>query len=244
MAKQQHLSKAPIEEALIDIRVTLPKQTRELEHLAALQEKFRDQYPDKKTITVYQYRVDFEHPETEEKTSKQLGFRYTSADNTQVIQASLNGFTFSRLPPYQDWTQIREEAQRVWNIYSDHVQPENITRVATRYINKFKFPPNTPVELDDYLHYVPVVPMALPQMLNGYFSRIVVPYETAQCTAIITQQLQLGPSERSVILDIDVFREKIFVDEGEAWRAIATLREVKNLIFFDSITENTVTLYK
>ena len=29
MANQQHLSKAPIEEALIDIRVTLPKHTRE-----------------------------------------------------------------------------------------------------------------------------------------------------------------------------------------------------------------------
>jgi uncharacterized protein (TIGR04255 family) len=47
-----------------------------------------------------------------------------------------------------------------------------------------------------------------------------------------------------VILDIDVFRAKIFADEGEAWGVIDTLREVKNLIFFDSITEKTVNLYK
>jgi uncharacterized protein (TIGR04255 family) len=244
MANQQHLSKAPIEEALIDIRVTLPKHTRELEYLAALEEKYREQYPDKKTITEFRYKVDLDHPETEEKTSKPLGFRYTSADNTQVIQASLNGFTFSRLPPYQDWPQLRAEAQRVWNIYSAHVQQENIIRVATRYINKFKFPPTTPIELDEYLHYVPVVPKALPQMLDGFFSQIVVPYETAHCMAIILQQMQLGPSERSVILDIDVFKAKIFADEGEAWGVIDTLREVKNLIFFDSITEKTVTLYK
>jgi uncharacterized protein (TIGR04255 family) len=80
--------------------------------------------------------------------------------------------------------------------------------------------------------------------LEGFFSQTVVPYATAHCTAIITQQMQLGPSERSVILDIDVFRAKIFADEGEAWGVIDTLREVKNLIFFDSITEKTLTLYK
>lgn len=244
MANQQHLSKAPIEEALIDIRVTLPKHTRELEHLAALEQKFRDEYPDKKSMMELRYRVNFGHQETDEKTSNQVGFRYTNADNTQVIQASLNGFTFSRLPPYQDWTQLWEEAQRAWNIYSAHVLPENISRVATRYINKFKFPPNTPVELDEYLHYMPVVPKVLPQIVNGFISQIVVPYETAQCVAVISQQLQLGPSERSVILDIDVFREKFFADEEEAWKAIATLRDVKNLIFFDSITRKTVTLYK
>lgn len=243
MAKQQHLSKAPIDEALIDIRVTLPKHTRELEHFAALDEKFRDQYPDKKTINEFHYRVNFDHPETEEKTSKQLGFRYTSADNIQVIQATLNGFTFSRLSPYQDWTQLREEARRVWRIYSDHVQPENITRVATRYINKLKFS-GAHVDLDHYLNYVPVVPKALPQVLDGFFSRVVVPDAKVHCTAILTQQLQPSPSEVAVILDIDVFREKVFADEEEAWRTIDTLRDIKNLIFFDSITEETVTLYK
>ena len=121
---------------------------------------------------------------------------------------------------------------------------KTLSRVATRYINKFKFPPNTPVELEEYLHYMPVVPKVLPQIVNGFISQIVVPYETAQCVAVISQQLQLGPSERSVILDIDVFREKFFADEEEAWKAIATLRDVKNLIFFDSITRKTVTLYK
>jgi uncharacterized protein (TIGR04255 family) len=134
MAKEQHLSKAPIDEAIIDIRVTLPKETRELEHLAALYERFQDQYPDKKAIKEFQYRVDLDHPEIEEKTLKQLGFRYTNADNTHVTQATLNGLTVSRLPHYQDWTQLREEARRVWTIYSDHVQPETITRVAARIL--------------------------------------------------------------------------------------------------------------
>ena len=243
MAKPQHLSRAPIDEALIDIRVTLPKHTRVLEHLAALDEKFRDQYPDKKTIREFQYRVDLDHPDIEEKTLKQLGFRYTNADNTHVIQATLNGLTLSRLPPYQDWAQLREEAQRVWTIYSDHVQPETITRVAARYINKIKMP-GPPIEFNDYLSYVPVVPKVLPQVVAGFSSRIVVQDAKAQCVAIITQIFQPSPSEIAVILDIDVFREKVFGGGWEAWGTLDMLREFKNLIFFDSITEETVTLYK
>lgn len=243
MAKPQHLSKAPLTEALIDIRVTLPKQTRELEHIAALDEKFRDQYPDRKTIQEFQYEFGLGPPPREKTSSKQLGFRYTNADNTQVIQATLNGFTFSRLPPYQDWTKLREEAKRVWKIYTDQVHPENITRVSARYINKLKFP-GPHIDFDHYLSYVPVVPKVLPQILGGFFSRVVVPDEKAQCTAIITQMFQPSPSEIAVILDIDVFREKVFADEQEAWATLDNLREFKNLIFFDSITEETVRLYK
>ncbi|MBA3964627.1 MAG: TIGR04255 family protein, partial [Nitrospirales bacterium] len=55
MAKQRHLSKAPITEALINIQVMLPIHKRTIEHLAALDEKFREQYPDKKTIEEFQY---------------------------------------------------------------------------------------------------------------------------------------------------------------------------------------------
>ena len=58
MAKQRHLSKAPITEALINIQVMLPTHTRTVEHLAALDEKFRDQYPDKKTIEEFQYKFE------------------------------------------------------------------------------------------------------------------------------------------------------------------------------------------
>ena len=58
MAKQRHLSKAPITEALINIQVMLPTQARTIEHLAALDEKFLEQYPDKKTIEEFQSKFE------------------------------------------------------------------------------------------------------------------------------------------------------------------------------------------
>ncbi|MEK6804229.1 MAG: TIGR04255 family protein [Nitrospirota bacterium] len=243
MAKQQHLSRAPITEALIDIRVTLPAKAREINHLAGLDESFRSQYPDKKTIQRFQYKVELGASHSEETSSKPLGFRYTSADSSQVIQATSSGLTFSRLPPYQDWSKLRQEGNRVWKIYSDHVRPETITRVAVRYINKLTLP-GPHIDFDQYLNYVPIVPKALPQVLGGFFSRIVVPDEKAQCVAIITQHFQPSPSEIAVLLDIDVFREKVFAGDEEAWATLDHLRDFKNLIFFDSITEKTVKVYE
>lgn len=245
MAKQQHLSKAPITEALIDIRVMLPTHTRTIEHLAALDEMFRDQYPEKKTINELQYKFEAGPPHTEQTSSKQLGFKYTSRDNTQVIQATVSGLTFSRLPPYEDWPQLRAETMKVWRIYADLVQPENITRVAARYINKLELP-GPLIDFDHYLNYVPVVPKALPQALAGFFSRIVVPDRKGQCMAIITQMYQPGqdPSSVSVVLDIDVFRDKLFAHEEEAWATLEQLHDFKNLVFFDSITDKCTELYQ
>jgi len=245
MAELRHLSKAPITEALIDIRVMLPTHTRTIEHLAALDAKLLDQYPDKKKIEEFQYKFEGRPPHTGQTSSKQLGFKYTSGDNTQVIQATISGLTFSRLPPYENWPKLRAEALRVWKIYADLVQPESITRVAARYINKLELP-GPHIDFDHYLNYVPVVPKALPQKLAGFFSRIVVPDIKGHFMAIITQMYQPGqdPSAISVVLDIDVFREKLFADEQEAWATIDQLRAFKNLVFFDNITEKSAELYQ
>lgn len=240
-AKQRHLSRAPITEALIDIRVTLPKEARTMEHLAGLDSQFRDLYPQRKEIKEVQFKVDLDHVGHDEKTSTQLGFRYTNTGDTQVIQAGINGFTFSRLPPYEDWERLKEEAERTWRIYSDHVRPETITRVAARYINKLVLPGPT-LDFDGYLRYVPKVPKVLPQVIGAFFSRIVVGDLEQRFTAIITQSFQPSPTEISVILDIDVYRIKVFTDEHEAWAVIDELRAFKNRIFFDCITEKAAKL--
>ncbi len=241
-SKVRHLSRAPIAEALIDIRVTLPKETRKLEHLAALGRQFGELYSDTKDIKEVQYRVQLDRAEVNEKTSTQLGFRYSNIESTQVIQATVNGFTFSRLPPYEDWEKLKGEAKRTWTTYSDHVRPEAITRVAARYINKFVLP-GPVVDFDHYLRYVPKVPKVLPQALEAFFSRIVVPDSQRGLHAIITQSFQPNPTETSVILDIDVFKSGVFGDEHEAWTVIEHLREFKNVIFFDCITEKTAKLF-
>ena len=65
--------------------------------------------------------------------------------------------------------------------------------------------------------------------------------------AHIVQAIQPAPSEEviSVILDIDVFETGAFTPSGEViLPRFAALREVKNRLFFASLTEQAVALFE
>ncbi len=245
MARQRHLNNAPITEALIDLRVKLPVETQDAKLILSLHERIRERFPHEKEIQHVEYRFESGPPQKEKTTSSHIGYRYDSADGRQVIQARLDGLTFSWLKPYETWEVLRREAFSVWQLYQDVMKPEAITRVATRYINQIEIP-GPLIDFDDYLTAGPIVPKALPQALASFFTRIVVPDEKNQVTAIITQVFQPGanPQVAPVILDIDVIKEKLFESESAAWDTIDSLRAIKNLAFFDSITEKTAELFE
>ena len=92
---------APITEALLDLRVELPSHI-DLAQLATFQDAIRDRYPDRRERLLVQSHFEIEqgaviaHP----STGGLYGYLFTSPDRRQVVQARLNGFTFSRLKPY------------------------------------------------------------------------------------------------------------------------------------------------
>lgn len=77
--------------------------------------------------------------------------------------------------------------------------------------------------------------------------QIVIQNPEIQATAIITQTME-KPAENKrlpLILDIDVFKETVYVDnKEEIWNDFEKLRIFKNEIFFNSITEKTKELFK
>jgi uncharacterized protein (TIGR04255 family) len=87
-------------------------------------------------------------------------------------------------------------------------QPENITRLAVRYINRLDLP--LPVaDLKDYLRPVPKIAPGLPQSLSGYFMQLQIPQEDIKGVLILNEALVPPPSPDvgSVLLDIDIFRD-------------------------------------
>src|SRR2546422_577602 len=174
MAKPRHLSKAPITEALIDLRVKLPAETRNVAFIETIHEQIKNYYPEKKQLLEHRFEFHSGPPPPEKTATNHVGYRFTSDDGQQVIQAGINGFTFSRLKPYDTWEKLREEAYQVWKVYESALHPEAITRVATRFINQLDLPgPN--MDFDDYLTAAPVVPKTLPQAMSSFFTRILVP---------------------------------------------------------------------
>jgi len=135
---------------------------------------------------------------------------------------------------------MKQEAASMWKVYVDAVSPNTITRVGTRYINVLKLPVNE--ELHDYLTEPPRIPTGLNQELNSFLTRVDINDPKTKARGFLTQALESVHSDHvPIVLDIDVFVAKQFdPGEEEFWSCLDKLREFKNKVFFESITEKAV----
>lgn len=242
MVEPTRFPNAPITEALLDIRVKLPLQT-DLAKLAAFHDTIKQRYPAKQERVSWRGHIEIKASPVAQVSQSAAGgpdgYLFTSVDGRQVVQARLDGFTFSRLKPYDKWEALRDEARELWQHYVRIASPETVTRVALRYINRIEIP--LPMrDFKDYILTTPEIAPDLPQGLDSFFMRLVIPDPKAQAVAIVTETVE--PVDESsnrlpLIFDIDVFRMAAFnVQDKTLWETLDQLHDLKNDIFFKSIT--------
>jgi len=242
-----HLRKAPISEALIDIQVNLPDGS-ERDLLDIFCQAIKDRYPIKKERHEFsgQFKMENEGTEPTATASKHFsGYLLTSQDGLEVAQGRLDGFTFSRLYPYQSWEELQSEAKRIWEIYVDCLHPTFIKRIAVRYINKIVIPVGA--DLRDYLATNFDIAPNLPQNIADFLLRVVLPFPDEGCTAIISQTFDHPISDDRIplIFDIDVFQGgEPSIATSTLWEQMDQLRLVKNRIFFESIQDKAIEEFK
>ncbi len=248
MSQWPHLPNAPITEALIDIRVKLPAEVT-LETLSTFQDGIRARYPNRRERASWQSQFEVAPgavPRVHEPTGGVDGYLFVSPEGTQIVQARRDGFTFSRLKPYETWEQLKDEAGALWDQYKALTRPVQILRSAVRYINRIEIPLPV-VDLRRWFHTTPEVARTLPQGLSEFFIRLVIPFDDPRATAIVTQTV-VQSDERDVvpiILDIDAFQDETCApDAADLWDRFEQLRKVKNRVFFESITKETEELFK
>lgn len=248
MSSGVHLSKAPIVEGLIDIRVK-PASAFKPEDLLAIRDLIHEQYPSHKEALRLQASFEFNEGEGAEQSVKtqKVGYRFDSADGHYVLQVQRGGFTLSRLKPYETWENLFAEARRLWVHYLNVAQPQAVTRVATRYINRIELDA-AQLDFDDYLAAPPNVPKRLPQLIGEFLTRIVLTDKDTGASIVLTQALEpmnLASNTVPVVIDIDVFKEvALAVDSEEYWQLLSEFRHLKNNAFFGSITDKTLELLK
>ncbi|MDZ7661956.1 TIGR04255 family protein [Thiohalophilus sp.] len=244
MAEIQHLDQAPIKEALIDIRVSSSVAASELdkEH-----QNFSDEYPTREVIhhSKFGWKIAPGNEVSSTVDQQLIGYKYVSTDKKYVVQFRTDGFTFSRLDPYENWETMRDTAIRFWGIYCSIAKPEAISRIAVRYVNALNIPQGH-IELEDYLVSPPSVPPGLPQGVSNFLSRITINEHESGMSCHITQNLESVGSELvTIVLDIDAFINANYdVESQELWSDFEKLHDFKNEAFFKSITEKTVELFK
>jgi uncharacterized protein (TIGR04255 family) len=250
MAKiRQHLARAPISEALIDLQVN-PAAGVGLESVRTITQALKGRYEPQGPIFELQtqWSVPTDGDPSTTSAARELGVRLHSTDGKYVLQARTSGFTLSRLEPYENWDALLSEARSLWKTYADALEIEAVRRVATRFINNLKLPMKAGEVFEMYLTTPPQVPDELPQGVLGFMQRVVVLKPELDLKANVIQLLQEGiaPADHiPVILDIDVYKQvSMPPDSSDIWPLLAELRVFKNAIFFASLTETAVGLFE
>jgi uncharacterized protein (TIGR04255 family) len=246
VARHRFLKNAPIREAIIDLKVAPAVDHTRLEPLfESWKKRFPKQEPLQQTTFGFAFGPNELHSSRIDGGIQ--GRRLTSEDGRYIVQLRTDGFTFSRLPPYETWEVMRAEAKPLWDDYLRHSGAEKVTRAAVRYINVMDLP--MPIrDFKDYLCAPPEIPASLPQELGGFFSRVVIVHRELDGAAVVTQVLKTSFENKvQVVLDIDVFREAKETDwpanDPSVWGTLDRMRDFKNQIFFESITETTAELF-
>jgi uncharacterized protein (TIGR04255 family) len=252
---QKHYKKAPITEAIVDLRVTLPEDFT-LDKFNDIYWRVKDSFPrkmafhekklvfktDDHTLDDLSFTEDTSFPE---QTSQQRnGFWFRSEDNLQTIQATSEGFSFNQLAPYESWEKLNGEIKRLWEIYKEVCKPLHVTRVASRHIYQINIPAGDQlIELKDYLSTVPEIsPNLLHKAVKSFFMQVEIPQQDLDCTLLINEAIAPPVNSKvvTVILDLNLFRQQVWdIDDEDIWLFLEELRHRKNEIFEASITERT-----
>jgi uncharacterized protein (TIGR04255 family) len=235
---------APITEALIDIRVE-PLPSSNIRDLDAIHELVKDRYPDKHATVHWQGQFSLGTEVGAVAHQAPTGFVFRSSDKKQHFQARLDGFTLSRLRPYGNWLELRDQARELWGAYRAAIGPKKIIRVAVRYINQIDIPLDQ-LDYKDYFLTTPEVSPLLPQELSGFFMQLQLPQMDFGGLLVLTQSSVIPsvPGVSSVILDLDVFKEDPgFSSDDEVWAMLEVLRDRKNVFFEGCLTDKTRALF-
>lgn len=245
-----HYGRAPITEAVIDIRCDLPPEAT----LDVLRQGVDvDIYPDVQNYYEISGVVDISESGVRgDAHSQQIGYLFRDETKERaIVQSRSNGFAFSALPPYGDWDAFSSEALLAWGRYRDAVRPLRITRLGVRFINRIEIPKDR-VEIKDYLRTAIDVSPYLPQMINSYFLQVQVPIPHYAASATVTSSL-LNPEKgeaTALLLDIDAWRATSIAlgepqsRDEEVSEQLQSLRLAKNYVFEACITDATRGLIK
>jgi uncharacterized protein (TIGR04255 family) len=238
---------APIVEAVVDLRATLPSGVT-ADTLAAIHDRIRADFPHRESQFEIAAQVVFSGGSPAASGQQRPhGFRFLTEDRKWIFQARLDGFTVSHLTPYTNWENLRNRATNLWAEYLAVATPLSVERIGLRYINRIFIPLGAP--LSEYFTMEPHLGPGLPQNLLGFGVQVAL--EDSEVPAIVLLQqrrdadLPTRPTEAPVVLDIDVFREwRLDPRSDEVWNLLDALRDLKNKMFFNATTEKAKEMFR
>jgi len=242
-APRPRLSKAPIIEAVIDIRVIPSKPWDATNLLSTIKPQLPDYLKIEETREV-KYQISSgksleNNPKTEDLGC--VGLRAQSNDGSYITQFNKDSFVLSRVKTYDKWEPFCNEARKLWQLYCELLQPKQAIRIGVRFINRIPVAKDG-LKFNSYYKspQQPFTNLDLP--LQGFMHHDVIQIPDSPYFVNLIKAVQplVDPNMDKVglIIDIDVFLQKMVDCKFEVIAEyLKDMRWIKNEMFFESLTD-------
>ena len=236
--KRLHFKNPPIIEAVIALSIApLPDSVIEKFRSFAV-EMTAAGYRQPEPLTQHQIQLKVEGGTSSfDKSEIPFGLKFLSEDGLHVAQFNKNAFVFSRLGRYDCWEQFRDEARKLWEIYSRASEGIEAIGVGVRYINKLFIPLGVDPEI--YVTAFPKLPDEISTPISDLFMRVGMAIAEPPGQCIHTQALL--PLEREGFATLIFDNDFQFPTEGKSqaqiWEILENVRELKDRYFVYLTTE-------
>lgn len=177
-----------------------------------------------------------------ESDAKLKSYIYLTTDQKERVELLEDTATYVTELPYFGWNSFLNRVDEVLSVLSNVIGTVEIKRTSIRFVNRFLFDNfESPQE-----YFTTLISKQGESLypLSQYGFRIQYDIPQTNMYAIVNQSVENDTTNQYIyVLDIDVLDRQFLLFEKETILSnLAALRNVKNKIFFDSITEKTKAL--
>lgn len=172
--------------------------------------------------------------------TKVAGYLYTSTDQKSRVEIKEGVLTYIEEHTYEGWDSFMNNVEVFLRLFSRALNGHTITRTSIRFINRFVLE-----EFDNPLEYFKTTisvseENAVPYSLSQFAFNMMLPVDE-NTYSIVKQEFNKISGKNNYIFDIDVLNQSnLIFDVDSISGVLATLREIKNKIFFGNITNKLI----
>lgn len=165
-------------------------------------------------------------------------------DETSLVQIRATRISYHNVNKYSGWEKMFLEAKELLEeFYNTTKYQGQVTQVGVRYVNHINLPPDVVKgNIEKYVRLIPSIPSEIDSHKGNFFLQIPVFNEKLNLQGMITETFLPSKPEEGInfLLDITVSENGAFnYTDNNLWNTLSKIRDYKNHLFINSITEET-----
>jgi uncharacterized protein (TIGR04255 family) len=239
MFEHETFPNAPIAEAAVDFSVGFGAVPT-LGEFARFGQAAADRFSGSRERRMFTTSLEMVNEEPIFHNTEHRFLAFSSKDEKYVAQIRSDGFAFSRLHPYTSWADFVERAIDSWNIYRTTFAPTKISSISLKYVNRIELP--NPVNFDEYFFTGIRIAPQIPQEVSEAFFAFSVKDESGNIGRFVFAIDHAASTQDhiSLVFNVEAVSEieiGLPDDANIIPNILSRLRDLKNQLFFNSITE-------